>query len=77
MTMSHARGWPRASATVSLARCWPRASHDCVFCLLASSESCLRLPPEVGLGRTITVSPDRGWPRASRDLGPSLGVGLG
>jgi hypothetical protein len=67
VTGSPARGWhwvrllPRGSlggfVTVCPGRSWPRTSRDCVSRLaLASGESWLDLPPEVGLGQVVTAS---------------------
>jgi hypothetical protein len=58
-------------------RC-PRASQRCTACPgLASGESWLDLPFEVGLGWGVTASPSRRWPWARRDWfsRPSLASG--
>jgi hypothetical protein len=53
---------------VLLIRGWPRASRDCVSRpWVASGESWLHLPPGVGFGWAVTVSPARGWPWARCD----------
>jgi hypothetical protein len=63
--------------TASAIRGWSRASRNCASRpRLVSSESELRLLPNVGLGRVVTAgglgrgmnaSPVRGWSRASHD----------
>jgi hypothetical protein len=77
--------------TTSSTRGWHQASRDSVSREgMASGESSLPLPPEVGLGqvvaaslarvslgRVVTDCPTRGWPRVSRDCVSFTGLASG
>ncbi|PWZ21365.1 hypothetical protein Zm00014a_022180 [Zea mays] len=44
---------------------------------MTSSESLLPVPPGLGLGRVVTVSPAREWPRKSRGCLSHFGFASG